>query len=162
MRIGSRMSATLRWGALLGCVLLLTVLIVSGFGYFEVTAGAPTVYTTYQVGSGELSVMWMTGDLVATVEKISRPSVRVYRGWFEQPGRGTWNWWCRRSRPGELQRWFTIPLWIPLALLAAVTTWLWVRRLRRFGPGHCPNCGYSLAGLAAGAACPECGSSLAG
>jgi len=52
---------------------------------------------------------------------------------------------------------FNLPLWIPLVLLAAPATELWRKDLRRQAPGLCPSCGYSLAGLAAGAKCPECG-----
>ena len=51
-----------------------------------------------------------------------------------------------------------VPLWIPLATLAAVTWWLGWRR-RRFPAGHCQTCGYNLTGNVSGR-CPECGMSL--
>jgi hypothetical protein len=51
-----------------------------------------------------------------------------------------------------------IPFWALLISVAIPTAFLWRRDRRdRFGPGRCPKCGYSLAGLAAGAGCPECG-----
>ncbi len=50
----------------------------------------------------------------------------------------------------------SVPLWIPLAIVAAIMGREW-RRPRRTLRGKCPACGYSLRGLAAGAPCPECG-----
>src|SRR5262245_61140194 len=38
-----------------------------------------------------------------------------------------------------------VPLWAPLAILAAFTTVLWWRDRRRVQPGHC-RCGYDLTG----------------
>ena len=56
------------------------------------------------------------------------------------------------------QRWtqrVTVPLWIPLVLIAIPTAFLWWRESRRPKPGHCP-CGYDLTGNVSGK-CPECG-----
>ncbi|MBM4109223.1 MAG: hypothetical protein FJ255_10515 [Phycisphaerae bacterium] len=47
-----------------------------------------------------------------------------------------------------------VPLWIPVA---AASAWCVAPTPRRRRPGACPACGYSLAGLRAGAPCPECG-----
>ncbi len=49
-----------------------------------------------------------------------------------------------------------IPLWPPFVLVAAPTVYLWHRDRRRFAPGPCQRCGYSLTGNATGV-CPECG-----
>ena len=49
----------------------------------------------------------------------------------------------------------TLPLWIPLALLAVPTAWLWLLDRRRPAPGKC-RCGYDLTGNTSGR-CPECG-----
>jgi hypothetical protein len=51
---------------------------------------------------------------------------------------------------------FYVPLWMvsTLLLIPAVVLWRIDRRPR---PGHCPECGYDLAGLATGGVCPECG-----
>ena len=49
-----------------------------------------------------------------------------------------------------------IPLWIPLALCAIPTAFLWYCDRRRFAPGHCQRCGYDLTGNVSGR-CSECG-----
>lgn len=52
-----------------------------------------------------------------------------------------------------------LPLWLIAlpALVAAAYTQGLVVGTRRADRGRCGKCGYSRAGLAAGAACPECG-----
>jgi len=49
-----------------------------------------------------------------------------------------------------------LPLWIPPALAAAVTVWLFVSVRRKRTPVGCGNCGYNLRGNISGI-CPECG-----
>lgn len=48
-----------------------------------------------------------------------------------------------------------LPLWIP-ALIAGGAAFYFHRKARVPGPGHCPKCGYNLAGNTSGV-CPECG-----
>jgi hypothetical protein len=72
-------------------------------------------------------------------------------GWDWMPERGTW----LGLHPGAGET--VLPLYIPFALLAVPTAWLFYLDRRRFAPGRCQRCGYDLAGLAPGAVCPECG-----
>jgi hypothetical protein len=50
-----------------------------------------------------------------------------------------------------------VPLWVPFIFIAGPSAWCAWHRRTKLGEGGCRVCGYSLAGLAAGAACPECG-----
>lgn len=55
---------------------------------------------------------------------------------------------------------FRVPLWLPLAINALASAWLFLLSRKRCKPGACANCGYDLTGLAAadrGTTCPECG-----
>jgi hypothetical protein len=70
-----------------------------------------------------------------------RPTPR-WQGWY------TWE----LSPQGGIVK---MPLWLPLLLTAAPTTWLWYRN-RRIPPGHCKNCRYNLTGITS-PICPECG-----
>ena len=50
----------------------------------------------------------------------------------------------------------SLPLWIPLLIVAVPTAIVWRRDRRRMSPGHCPTCHYNLTGNTSGI-CPECG-----
>lgn len=49
----------------------------------------------------------------------------------------------------------SVPLWLPLLVVAVPTYRLW-RRTSRFPRGFCAHCGYNLTGNTSGV-CPECG-----
>jgi hypothetical protein len=71
------------------------------------------------------------------------------------PNAGKWRWWPDYFRSATAWG-AAVPLW-PLFLLSILcSAWLW-RLDRKPKPGHCPRCGYDLAGIPSGA-CPECGS----
>lgn len=83
---------------------------------------------------------------------------------LEKAGWSLWHWsWGGGGGPGGgSPRSFdcTAPLWpVPVVLWGAGALLLRSGRLarRRALTGMCAACGYSLAGLAAGAPCPECG-----
>jgi hypothetical protein len=65
-------------------------------------------------------------------------------------------WAARRNyEPGYDAVLVVVPLWLIAIVGGAVAAWAWRRRQGRRA-GFC-RCGYSLAGLGAGAVCPECG-----
>lgn len=64
-----------------------------------------------------------------------------------------WNWDAHVYAADD---WFVrIPLWTPWLLSLGWAVWAW--RPRRFGPGRCRRCGYSIAELPPDLPCPECG-----
>jgi hypothetical protein len=114
-------------------------------------------------GRLEAGVEW-TGEAHTADELQAAAHWQAQDEWWcevNKPERGGWRWWfeCDGFRePVERMEYVCIPLWAVLTAVGVPTGILWRRdRRHRFGPGHCPKCGYSLAGLAEGAACPECG-----
>ena len=99
------------------------------------------------------------GDLM--LWKTEWRMTREPRGWVVEVARlnissrtfnGPWSPW----RPWEM----TIPIWMPLLVLAIPAMILWQRHFRyrrTVRINNCPECHYSLTGLPAGSACPECG-----
>jgi hypothetical protein len=106
------------------------------------------------------------GHIILEDHRTSQPVNASFKGPLRHdpqlPHKGwTWKLDWRRYWNGRYYR-FTIPFWLPTVvcgvpgLLLARREW---RNYRRHGADQCQACGYSRAGLAAGAACPECGSS---
>ena len=125
------------------------------------------------MSDGGVHVLQMTGTLpVGGDEQISM--FRFTHGAASNPGIV---WLPDRSRDfhslGSLSyksQSVTIPLWLPLLLVAAPTAWLWCTD-RRAKPWQCPKCRYDLRGLGGvrrksgevdsknrPTVCPECGS----
>lgn len=80
------------------------------------------------------------------------------------------SWFWQSSHPlvrwvpefdwGQVRRWVSIPLWIPVALslLATIAARHAERRSRRPAlAGLCPTCRYDLSVTPANSPCPECG-----
>jgi hypothetical protein len=71
-----------------------------------------------------------------------------------------WTPWFRTDERVPATRLFgkqvSLPLWLPVAAIAASTAYLWRADRRRPPPGHCQHCGYDLTGNVSGR-CPECG-----
>jgi hypothetical protein len=128
---------------------------------------AATVFTALWVASLYSELYWRHGNGVRV--GIGRGSGGITRntyGWGSQFIRGWEFHWVSPQYAAWLpyvyfdsakQWWCWTPLYIPagISLTVAALAWRRERRIRRLG--LCGACGYSRAGLAAGAVCPECG-----
>ena len=110
------------------------------------------------VFGGQIAVLWARdGSRFSGVDpgwKVGRVGDLLIRWW---PMIHTIRWWptIDTSPPAKFSV-VTIPLWIPLVVVAIPTGFLWRRERRRTPPGHCPHCRYNLTGNVSGV-CPECG-----
>ncbi len=138
---------TLGWVA----VAIGVIWLVSGWVYFGAAARASGSETTITVDRGVVRVFRMVDPAVP-----GPTGVQVFGGRRRPP----WKGWVRRysTSGSSLSGAVEVPLWPLLALAISPFVVAWVRR-QRFGPGHCPKCGYDLAGLKDGV-CPECGSGV--
>ncbi len=154
----SRIRRTAKWAGLVLCVLIASIWAAS-YGLcikridmrpglrvdsLMLVSGVVSVRRihVYPAGPSWVSPEWSLGPVISSERYFS---LRLY-------------YWADTRL-----RWFMliVPLWIPLAICAAPTAWLWWRDWRRARPGHC-KCGYDLAGLAPTAPCPECGAAPEG
>jgi hypothetical protein len=82
---------------------------------------------------------------------------------LDAAGKSFWPVWHRQFVGGynsDSLLIVAVPAWqaaTVLALCGAAVLWKPVRAMWAAGPGECPRCRYSLAGLSSGAHCPECG-----
>ncbi len=67
-----------------------------------------------------------------------------------------WPWCVSEKFGGTPLKGVTMPLWIPLGIVAIATAFLFHRDRRRIPRGHCLKCGYNLTDNESGI-CPECG-----
>ena len=129
----SRVRRVAKWAGLIVCVLLLAVFALSG-RYMISWRGKHGPFLALVCGG----LYWYDG-------------VAPY-GWqvFRHGGRFAWALWPVANLPGN-----TAPLWVPFAIVALLTAFLW-NHDRRIQPGHSRRCGYNLTGNVSGR-CPECG-----
>jgi hypothetical protein len=104
-----------------------------------------TPWALVGVGSGGLVATWIPKDGADWTEWRSLGSARTR---FEM------GWWFGYWTLFGTVKSVFVPLWVPLLTVALPTAYAW-HRCRRRPAGHCPTCGYDLAGIAA--VCPECG-----
>ncbi len=155
------------WGGLAVTVLLAVAWVVS------VYRGVRWVGSTWTAGVGEGAV-WAYGDGVAHNIDVVLFGYG-YELWVGQPGerkyglslpritidppRRTWADGRHHVFVHDVRAYswsVAVPFWLPFAVCAGPTAYLWWRRGRRIPPGHCRNCGYNLTGNVSGR-CSECG-----
>ena len=106
--------------------------------------------------TGTVSYLWTTHEKrLEIISKTGYPLQRQWN-WYCSPRQVPMEWWGGFTQiPGRAAIW--APLW-PFTLAGGTVALLcWRRRRRLARIGCCKVCGYSLAGLPAGAPCPECG-----
>jgi hypothetical protein len=117
---------------------------------YDVLWFSPSGRLVLSAAQGQISVIYDDGSIPGTVKgpgtwmrpTMLTPLTRPLRWWFDL--------YLSRTRFD-----LGVPLWFPVMLTVLGTTFFGHRSWRR-PPGHCPKCGYDLAGIAAGV-CPERG-----
>jgi hypothetical protein len=146
-----------KWVGVALCLLVLGVYVNSNWYAVAVSKSGTQTTAQARINFGRLTYEW-----VKTTEPGFTP--RAYFHYGRQFGSGIvlgfeGHWHRKPNGPIESALLITIPLWLPLLLIAAPTAWLW-RTDRRAKPWQCANCRYDLRGLASQSqptTCPECG-----
>ncbi|RJP41939.1 MAG: hypothetical protein C4547_01180 [Phycisphaerales bacterium] len=85
---------------------------------------------------------------------LSDTAGRLAFSWNAHPDTLHLGLWPARWPQGNGDTLVTVPLWMPLVILAALA--IATRPAVRQRPGYCRKCGYDLRGNTSGV-CPECG-----
>jgi hypothetical protein len=146
MKPHPRIRKTIKWGGAAVTVLLVVVWIGSGAGRAVLSSG--TLHAGLTLVNGRIGV-WS----VSATGTMPTPPTGFEGHRFRRPEWALEAQWA----PSPL---VIVPLWLPIALLAAPTAAAWCldTLARRRARIHlCRKCGYDRAGIAASAVCPECG-----
>ncbi len=145
----TRIRRIAKWAGLVVCVLIVVAWAASLRWY--VTRFGTYVRADLCVGS--VRAAWRTDSRFSRFRRVrvARWEVSVV-----SPSRSRYGfrWPTAESQPSLEMSWVSLPLWLPLLVIATPTAILW-RRDRRIPPGHCQKCGYDLTGNVSGR-CPEC------
>jgi hypothetical protein len=153
-RLG-RKGRVLKCLGLIACLLIVQAGIVSAFGELTYRTGAspspagsvarPPYTFLLRLADGELLLLY-SEDGPSKGEKL---------GWELRPNSNP-RWGDFQLVIGFLDdSWLSLPLWIPLVIIAIPTAFLFWRD-RRIPLGQCQKCRYDLTGNVSGV-CPECG-----
>ncbi len=160
-----------KWAGLVLCILLAAVFVSSRWvaiaAYGKTSAGVAWSVTVAegQLGAVRLDIsgLQVTRGFFSGSQRQSGGAKKQWSVQYEINNQPRFRWWLEwESYGGPLGSGngsFSIPLWMPLLLLAIPTAWLW-RNDRRIQPWQCRGCRYDLRGLEGGGeegVCPECG-----
>jgi hypothetical protein len=143
-----RRRAAMKWAGVVLCAVMLVSWGASRWFLINIT-NVGEYSTLAQLSAGEVSVTWFQG----------RARHWPGPGWHIEGERRIpeWRWKVRWSTELRIQQ-IAVPLYLPLAVLALPTVWLFYRdrrSVRWSREGRCAGCGYDLSGVSG--KCPECG-----
>ena len=145
-----------KWAGSICCLLLATLWCVSVFSYnwyatqfkWRSTDPLPNVLWL-RLGRGSFRFMYSPGTYLSggSQYRLGRALLWSTPKWLPSAG------------PGGCE--YSVPLWMPLLLVAAPTILLWRHDRRRIPLHCCQGCGYDLTGNTSGR-CSECGAKTGG
>jgi len=149
MKPHPRIRKTIKWGGAVVTVLLVVVWITSTRWYFA-----------YQHDRRDFHIP--RGEIMVVYWKPNASHVFINPGFHAIPADAMpqLSAWMPRWGNSSVGWAFSLPLWIPTLMSAAVAFAAWCMDTlarRRARLNLCPKCRYDRTGLAMSAVCPECG-----
>ncbi len=146
----SRVRRIAKWTVVVVCVVLAVVWAVSTQWHVRFTYRLtdPNRFVV-SAAAGALRVARMSGSAIGLAQPLM--DINFYDFYDKKPDWSDLVWLPESLGTGIV----VIPIWIPFAVTAVPTAFLFYRD-RRHPRGHCQGCGYDLKGNVSGR-CPECG-----
>jgi hypothetical protein len=146
----SRIRHAVKWVATLGSVVLVMIAVITCWAWTSFVTESHSWVLGVQVGAVTVVHAKPAGFLPHLERGLAfRWTQFSFDDWSQFALWPKYDW---RSRI----RHASVPLWLPLVIMAVPTGTLWWLDRRRIPPGHCQKCGYNLTGNVSGR-CPECG-----